>query len=81
MIQVYLNKREIRANIVGFEEGEDGWVDIEDLSVLLSAPTTEVSDPNQAVDETEESLVTPTVKLPTKRLYGNVEVKHIPENA
>jgi hypothetical protein len=79
MNQILLNGRVIRANIVSFEEGEEGWVEFEDLSLLKSANSQEVSDPNEASKESIADLTTSSIKLPTKKLYGTVEVRHIPD--
>lgn len=65
-MDVFVNGRRVVANVVDLSV-EQGWVDIEDPSVLRDdldlGPT--------GVDP----YVPAPVKLPTKRLYGKVEVK------
>ncbi len=79
MHEILLNNKRIIANIVAFEEGDNGWVEIEDLNLLKSANSQEVSDPDSASKESIEDITPSSIKLPTKKLYGTVEVRHIPD--
>ena len=72
LVEVFVNDRAVRANVVAFDQVA-GWVEIEDLTALQTAPSVEISDPEAASAEKVEDLVTPTVTLPTKKLYGTVK--------
>ena len=73
LVEIFLNDKPVRANIVDVNQVE-GWVEIEDLTAVAKAATEEVDDPNQASNEKIEDLSTPSIKLPTKKLYGNVKI-------
>ena len=73
---ILCDNKPIRANVVNYQEGENGWVEFEDLTILNTSPSEEVEDPNVAYVETSEDLETPVVSLPVRRIHGKVEVKH-----
>ena len=74
LVEVFLDGKPIRANILDLRVSEFGWVKIEDLSLLKSAETVDIGDPEAAAVETNEDLKTSNITLPSKKLYGNVKV-------
>lgn len=81
-VRVTVDGRPVVADIIDLQEGPQGWVDIEDLSMLHTAPVTEYT-PDQVLDTVEreqgvEYMRTPAIKLPVKRLHGNVVVEVSP---
>lgn len=72
--RVTVNGKPVVADIIDLKEGPDGWVDIEDLSPLHTAATKDVTKEEFLATDVEDPEF-PVIKLPTKRLHGNVVVK------
>ena len=74
----FVNGRRVRADVLNFSL-EEGWVEIEDLSVLPPAPTREIIDVDADVEKSMSStepvyFADVKIALPRKKLYGKVEI-------
>jgi hypothetical protein len=72
MLRAFVNGRKLVAEIVDLNIAE-GWVEIEDLTVIATAYTEDIEDPDQVLAELPADPE--PIKLPTKKLYGVVTIK------
>lgn len=73
LVEIFLDNRPVRANIVEINQ-TNGWVEIEDITAITNDPEHIITDPQKAHDMSIDDLTTPSIKLPLKKLYGNVKI-------